>query len=572
METVAGNVRNRMKYIWRFGKRYVLFFIIAEICILVSYAVSVMLPMNLTRLTDRVLYGGDFELLGSVIRDYCLLFCISTIFNFIYAFVWQYLNNHYVLDVKKEMYKKVVYAKSSFLSGSNSGDLMTRIDHDSEQFIHVVQRNLFHFINSAIMCAGIIVVVAKINTVIALLLLIASVLPILITRLCGRIIEKYARESRRISGEWNGKMYEVLKGFRDIKILNALSWANNNVIRPLKQLLHLGNQTRRVEFVVGKGIDLVNLLSNLVIYAFSVYLIIQGNFTVGVFLALIQYVSLLHRKFNWMLRIWLDWYNRKVSIDRVTDILELEPETSGTNSINEIKAVEFRDVDFEYELGCPVLTGFNLKINSGERIGIVGHSGNGKTTITSLLLGFYQVNNGTILINDISLENIDQKQLRKMIGVVSQDVMIFEDTIRYNLNLGDDYSDDEIYIALDAVKLVDVVNSLPNGIDTVISTTTHNLSGGQKQRLMIARTLLRKPSFIILDEATSSLDVETEKIIIQMLSEKMMNATVIVISHRFETIRHCQRIVVLNDHTVEAIGTHESLMEDSATYKALYGG
>ena len=571
METVAGNVQNRMKYIWRFGKRYVLFFIIAEICILVSYAVSVMLPMNLTRLTDRVLYGGDFELLGSVIRDYCLLFCISTIFNFIYAFVWQYLNNHYVLDVKKEMYKKAVYAKSSFLSGSNSGDIMTRINHDSEQFIHVVQRNLFHFINSAIMCAGIIVVVAKINTVIALLLLIASVLPISITRLCGRIIEKYARESRRISGEWNGKMYEVLKGFRDIKILNALSWADNNVIRPLKQLIHLGNQTRRVEFVVGKGIDLVNLLSNLVIYSFSVYLIIQGNLTVGVFLALIQYVFLLHRKFNWMLRIWLDWYNRKVSIDRVTDILELEPETSGTNSINEIKAVEFRDVDFEYELGCPVLKGFNLKINSGERIGIVGHSGNGKTTITSLLLGFYQVNNGTILINDISLENIDQKQLRKMIGVVSQDVMIFEDTIRYNLNLGNDYSGDEIYSALDAVKLLDVINALPNGIDTVISSTTHNLSGGQKQRLMIARMLLRKPSFIILDEATSSLDVETEKFIIQMLNEKMMDATVIVISHRYETIRNCQRIVVLNDHTVEAIGVHESLIEDSATYKALYG-
>ena len=146
---MEGRFQNRLKYIWRFGKKYVLFFIIAEVCILVSYAVSVLLPMNLTRLTDRVLYGGEFELLGSVIRDYCLLFCISTIFNFIYAFVWQYLNNHYVLDVKKEMYKKIVYAKSSFLSGSNSGDLMTRIDHDSEQFIHVVQRNLFHFINSA---------------------------------------------------------------------------------------------------------------------------------------------------------------------------------------------------------------------------------------------------------------------------------------------------------------------------------------------------------------------------------------------------------------------------------------
>lgn len=568
---MVGNSQNRLKYIWRFGRKYIPFFIVAEICILVSYAASVLLPMNLTRLTDRVLYGREFELLESVIRDYCLLFCISTIFNFVYAYVWQYLNNHYVLDVKKEMYKKVVYAKPSFLSGSNSGDLMTRIDHDSEHFIHVVQRNLFHFINSAIMCIGIIVVVAKINTVIAVLLLTASVLPILITRLCGRIIAKYARESRRISGEWNGRMYEVLKGLREIKILNALSWADNNVIKPLNQLLHLGNQTRRVEFVVGKGIDLVNLLSNLAIYAFSVYLIIQGDLTVGVFLALIQYVSLLHRKFNWMLRIWLDWYNRKVSIDRVTDILELELETRGTNSIHEINKVEFRDVDFEYEVGSPVLKGFNLKIKSGEKIGIVGYSGNGKTTVTSLLLGFYQVNNGVILINDVPLENIDQMQLRKMIGVVSQDVMIFEDTIRYNLNLGNDYSDEEIYTALEAVKLLDVVNMLPNRIDTVISSASHNLSGGQKQRLMIARMLLRKPAFITLDEATSSLDVETEKIIIQMLNEKMMDATVIVISHRFETIRNCQRIVVLNDHTVEAIGAHESLMEDSATYKALYG-
>ena len=566
-----GQTYNRLKYIWRFGKKYVLFFIVAEICILVSYAVSVLLPMNLTRLTDRVLYGGEYELLGTVIRDYCLLFSIATFFNFAYAFVWQYLNNHYVLDVKKEMYKKVVYAPSSFLSRMNSGDVMTRIDHDSEQFIHVVQRNLFHFINSAIMCAGIIWVVARINGIIAVLLLIAAILPIVITKLCGKVIEKYTKESRQISGEWNGRIYEILKGFREIKLLNAFSWADEKVIKPLKQLLRLENQSRNVGFAFGKGIDFINLLSNFLIYGFSVHLIIKGKLTVGLFLALIQYVSLLHRKFNWMMRIWLDWYNRKVSIDRVVDILELEPETCGTNVVQEIRTVEFRDVDFEYEEGCPVLINFNLRITAGKRIGIVGHSGNGKTTITSLLLGFYQVNKGVILINDIPIADIDQIQLRKKIGIVSQDVIIFEDTIRYNLNLGNDYSDDEIYDALKSVELLDAVNALPNRIDTVISSVSHNLSGGQKQRLMIARMLLRKPSFIILDEATSSLDVETEKVITQMLNEKMLNATLIVISHRFETIRNCQEVVVINNHTVEAIDTPEALIENSPTYRALYG-
>ena len=566
-----GQTYNRLKYIWRFGKKYVLFFIVAEICILVSYAVSVLLPMNLTRLTDRVLYGGEYELLGTVIRDYCLLFSIATLFNFAYAFVWQYLNNHYVLDVKKETYKKVVNAPSSFLSRMNSGDVMTRIDHDSEQFIHVVQRNLFHFINSAIMCAGIIWVVARINGIIAVLLLIAAILPIVITKLCGKVIEKYTKESRQISGEWNGRIYEILKGFREIKLLNAFSWADEKVIKPLKQLLRLENQSRNVGFAFGKGIDFINLLSNFLIYGFSVHLIIKGKLTVGLFLALIQYVSLLHRKFNWMMRIWLDWYNRKVSIDRVVDILELEPEACGTNVVQEIRTVEFRDADFEYEEGCPVLINFNLRITAGKRIGIVGHSGNGKTTITSLLLGFYQVNKGMILINDIPIADIDQIQLRKKIGIVSQDVIIFEDTIRYNLNLGNDYSDDEIYDALKSVELLDAVNALPNRIDTVISSVSHNLSGGQKQRLMIARMLLRKPSFIILDEATSSLDVETEKVITQMLNEKMLNATLIVISHRFETIRNCQEVVVINNHTVEAIDTPEALIENSPTYRALYG-
>ena len=566
-----GQTHNRLKYIWRFGKKYVLFFIVAEICILVSYAVSVLLPMNMTRLTDRVLYGGEDELLGTVIRDYCLLFSIATLFNFAYAFVWQYLNNHYVLDVKKEMYKKVVYAPSSFLSRMNSGDVMTRIDHDSEQFIHVVQRNLFHFINSAIMCAGIIWVVVRINGIIAVLLLIAAILPIVITKLCGKVIEKYTKESRQISGEWNGRIYEILKGFREIKLLNAFSWADEKVIKPLKQLLRLENQSRNVGFAFGKGIDFINLLSNFLIYGFSVHLIIKGKLTVGLFLALIQYVSLLHRKFNWMMRIWLDWYNRKVSIDRVVDILELEPGACGTNVVQEIRTVEFRDVDFEYEEGCPVLINFNLRITAGKRIGIVGHSGNGKTTITSLLLGFYQVNKGVILINDIPIADIDQIQLRKKIGVVSQDVIIFEDTIRYNLNLGNDYSDDEIYDALKSVELLDAVNALPNRIDTVISSVSHNLSGGQKQRLMIARMLLRKPSFIILDEATSSLDVETEKVITQMLNEKMLNATLIVISHRFETIRNCQEVVVINNHTVEAIDNPEALIENSPTYRALYG-
>lgn len=317
---------HRVKSIWYFGKKYVPMFLIAEICILISYAISILLPVNLTKLTDEVLYGGRYSLLPAIIRNYVFMFLTATVFNFIYAYVWQYLSNHYVLDVKNRLFEKIMFAKASFLSGMNSGDLMTRIDGDSEQFIHVVQRNLFHFINSAVMCMGIVILVARINIAISVLLIVSAALPIVLTRVCGRFSEKYSMESRRISGNMDGKLYEILKGFREIKIFNAEKWATRNIFSSLNRLIELGNKIRRIDFLVDKFINFINLISTISIYVFSVYLVMKGTFTVGVFLAVIEYVALLHKKFNWMLRIYLDWFNRKVSIDRVNEILMLESE------------------------------------------------------------------------------------------------------------------------------------------------------------------------------------------------------------------------------------------------------
>ena len=562
---------HRVKSIWYFGKKYVPMFLIAEICILISYAISILLPVNLTKLTDEVLYGGRYSLLPAIIRNYVFMFLTATVFNFIYAYVWQYLSNHYVLDVKNRLFEKIMFAKASFLSGMNSGDLMTRIDGDSEQFIHVVQRNLFHFINSAVMCMGIVILVARINIAISVLLIVSAALPIVLTRVCGRFSEKYSMESRRISGNMDGKLYEILKGFREIKIFNAEKWATRNIFSSLNRLIELGNKIRRIDFLVDKFINFINLISTISIYVFSVYMVMKGTFTVGVFLAVIEYVALLHKKFNWMLRIYLDWFNRKVSIDRVNEILMLESEKAEGEQIRNIDTIEFKDVGFAYEQSKPVLSEVNFRINRNEKVAIVGNSGNGKTTTISLLLGFYETNKGTVLINGIPLSKINTSSLRKKMGVVSQDIMIFEDTVRYNLNLGAEFTDDEIIQALKTVNLFDTINALPEGIDTVIRPSTHNLSGGQKQRLMIARLLLRQPDFIIMDEATSALDIETEKAISKYINSITNNITLLIISHRLETIRNCDKILVLNDHKIEASGTHIELLNSSPIYAAMFG-
>ena len=568
---MISNNRQRFSSIWNFAKKYIPIFAVAEICILVSYTVSVLLPLNLIRLTDVVLYGNEFTLLPVIIRNYILMFITATVFNFIYAFVWQYLNNHYVLDVKNKLFEKIIFAKATFLSGMNSGDMMARIDRDAEQFIYVVQRNLFHFSNSIIMCAGTVVLVARLNFTISIMLIVAAVLPIIITRLCGRFTEKYSRESREISGQMVGKLYEIIKGLREIKLFQAEGFAFNKIFMPLKRVMILGNKIRFVDFGVNKLIYLVNLSTSIIIYGYSSFLVAKGELSIGVFLAIIQYIALLHKKLNWIMRIYLDWFNRKISIDRVNEVLNLDGETQQGENITSIDSIEFKDVDFAYNDENIVLKGFNLKINKGEKVGIVGGSGNGKTTAISLLLGLYEANNGSILINDIPLSKINPTAIRKNIGVVSQDVMIFEDTVRYNLNLGNDYSDGQIYEALNAVNLTEVIAKLPNGIDTVIGSVSHNLSGGQKQRLMIARLLLKKPNFMILDEATSALDVETEKSITEYLSGISDCTTMLIISHRLEAIKNCNKIMVLDKQSIVGVGTHDELLRSSPIYFQLFG-
>lgn len=569
---VNANQKNRLKTVWRFGKRYLPLFTVAEICILASYAISVILPLNLKRLTDQVLYGEEYDLLPEVIKSYLVLFVIAALFNMLYAFVWQYLNNHYIVDIKNEVFQKTVFAKASFLSNMNSGDIMSRIDGDSEQFIHVIQRNLFHFVNSMLLCISIIWMIARINLWIAVMLTIAAILPIVLTKFCGKFTEKYSKEAREISGSFTGRLFELLKGFRELRLAAANRWMNAQVLTPLKILIALGNRIRRIDFFVNKGIHLINFSASTVIYGFSVCLIIKGELTVGLFLAVIEYIALLHKKINWMFRIYLDWFARKVSIDRVNEVLNQDGEAKDGVEISEINNVRFENVSFAYDENNQVFEQVSFKISKGERVGFVGTSGAGKTTLISLILGFYRPVSGEIFINDIPIKKINLASLRKLIGVVSQDILLFDESVRYNLNLGNTYSEEEIWNALEAVELKGLVQGLPQGLDTKISAASHNLSGGQKQRLMIARILLKKASFIILDEATSALDIETEEKIINRLTTLYHDTTLVVISHRLAAIQDCDHLFVLHEHGIAAEGRHADLLRSSQIYKAMFGG
>ena len=337
-------------------------------------------------------------------------------------------------------------------------------------------------------------------------------------------------------------------------------------------MIYLGNDVRKIDFIVNKGTFFINIVTSLVVYGFSAYLIFNGKLTVGLFMAIVQYVALLHKKFNWLLRIYLDWHTRKISIDRVSEILDSESENENGQSLSEnINCIEFRNVSFGYNKNI-VLNNISFSIHQGEHVAIVGTSGVGKTTITGLLLKFFVPQSGVIYVNGQNLQNFKYSDIRQNIGIVQQDILLFDETIRYNLLLGNkSCSDEELMEICKNVGLSDLITRLPHGLDTKIGINANDLSGGQKQRLMIARILIKKAATVIFDEATSALDVDTEGIVIDEFAKISKDTTMIVISHRLATIKSCDKIIVIHEGNFDHIGTHDELLKASKAYSDMFG-
>lgn len=543
----------RIKLIWKFAKPYLLLFLIAEICILGMYAISIVLPLNLTALTDKVIYLRQYQLLPHVILNYIILFAISVLLNTIYAFIWQKLNNCYVLRIKNALYKKVLYAKARYLNGMNSGDIMSRIDTDAEQFIHAIQKNVFHFLNSVFLCVAIVVMIGKINLAIAAMLFGAALLPVILTRILGKRTGKYAKEMRENAGANTGLIFEFLKGMHEIRFLNARKWATEKVLAWVRTQNRLGNSIRKIDLIADKSIEFINLLTLTAIYAYSISLVYAGNLSIGFCLAILQYVALLHKKMNWALRIGLDWNNRKVSIDRVAEVLAYEsedPEPAEAVMKNDrFSSLEFRNVSFSYGSEA-VLKNVSFTIRQGEKAALVGVSGAGKTTIMGLILKLYRPQSGEILLNGRNIEELDCHAVRSRVSVVQQEITLFDQSVRYNLTLGNNrYTEKEIKEACRRAGLNDVIGRLPAGLETNLGGNI-KLSAGQKQRVMIARALLKKSDFFLFDEATSALDVQTERDIVQQFAFTP-GITSIVISHRPSTLQNCNKTIVLRDGRVE---------------------
>ncbi len=530
-----------IKYIFMYSKKYWLLFLISEICILITYTVALLLPINLRILTDDVLTLGKMDLFQDVLVNYIILFSIATGANLLYAYVWQTLSNNYIVDIKNKMFDKIINSKLSMYSDLNSGDVITRIDNDSEQFLNVIQKNIFHFINSIILCILILIIIANINIFVSLLLLITTIIPVIIAVFLKKRTYIYSLEQKKETSKLVGFIFEFVKSFRELKVNISKKWSSKFLFIPLKKYLTLVNKIKYIDFLTDKTTYFFNLLTTIFVYSFSTYLILNNMITIGVFLLLIQYIVLLHKKFNFIVRIFLDFSNKKSSIERVVEILELQEEENTSINIKEINKIEFKNVVFKYE-DKVVLDNISFVINKGEKIAIVGDSGAGKSTIVYLLLNFYSPYSGYIYINDIDINKVNKESLRNAYGVVSQDNFIFNDSIKNNVTMLAEKDDLVVKSALQEANIFK--NNCDINVNRKIDVSKQ-LSSGEVQRIKISRLFLKKNQSVVLDECTASLDEKTEKQILDKIYKKYEQNIIISITHKKNCIKYCDIVFLV---------------------------
>lgn len=518
-------------------------------------------------------HGAQFSLILAIILV-IITFLLKNVFNYLASYHIMHLRNGVLRDLRKDMYSKIIVLPLSYFSEKRKGDVMARMLGD----VGEVQNSFFSILELVVREPLTIVfaIVAMMNISIKLTLFVFLFIPIsgfIISRI-GKNLKAKSTKAQQESGYFISTLEESLGGLKVVKSYNAEGLFSKKFNDSINKLLKLSNS-------IGNKNNLASPLSEFMgIVTIAVLLWYGGNLVLvdktlegSLFLV---YMLLAYNILTPAKAISKASYSVKnglAAAERVFEVLEVE--NAITDKIDAVEKKDFEEkitienINFRYEEEN-VLKNFYLEVKKGQTVALVGQSGSGKSTIANLLTRFYDVQEGNIRIDNIPIKDMKLESLRGLMGLVTQDSILFNDTIKNNILLGKpDANDEEIIEALKIANAYEFVKDLPKGIETNIGDSGNKLSGGQKQRLSIARAVLKNPPIMILDEATSALDTESERLVQVALENMMLNRTSVVIAHRLSTIQKADKIVVMQKGQIVEQGTHEELLAKEGTYRKL---
>lgn len=563
-----------IKFLSKYIKRHKRNFIMFYFGWFFDMLLGIVMPILFGIMIDEIVYHQN---LSSFLRI-SVVFVVMSIYScFLYYFIYaqhQYLMSMYVYDIQRDVFRHMQKCSAEYLSDAKSGDIITTIEDYSRECMHFVIRNVIHITNGVINIILLTEYVFIISPWIGLLILVAAPVSVIVSAVFGEKIRGYSGKQREYYGGYISYVYEVFTAIRDIRLLGATKKVNHDIVGRQRELFDVSIKSGISSITSKNIINGTNLIIQLAIFSLTAWLVNGGNMTIGLLTVVMTYFAGLTSRVSQISNSYLDAQNRIGYIQRIYDFLHAPTEDRwpGKNELTVTRGgIKIDGVTFSYVKSDEVLHGFSLSIKPGERIALCGKSGCGKTTFGYMLLGFYAASTGEIWIDGQQISDCRLKSIRKSIGVVSQDVLLFDGSIRDNLLLGrPGATDDEIVSALCLAGIWGHISSLPEGINTVIGANGVGLSGGQKQRVAIARIYLRDPKIIIFDEATSALDDETEQQIHEAWETVLTGRTSIIIAHRLSSVMLCDRAAIMENGKVAELGNPREMEHSSTRFRELF--
>ena len=565
--------------ILNYTKPYTAYLILSFISAIISVAMSLYAPVLVGEGIDYIIGPDnvDFGSILPIVIKLCCVVILSAFFSWLMTVCTNKISYHTVNDFRREVYAKINTLPLKYIDGSSRGDIISRVTVDIEQISDGMLQGFSQFFTGIVTIAGTIIFMLSINVKIALIVILITPLSLFVAAFITKISHDKFRERSAVQGELSGCIEELIGSQKVVKAFAYEDRAQEKFEEINSRLYDCGVKAQFYSALTNPCTRFVNGLVYAATGVFGAISVLTGGagvMSVGQIATFLSYANQYTKPFNEITGVITELQSAFASARRVFDILDEEPESSDANGVeveNCNGSIEIKNVSFSYKPEVPLIQGLDLSVKPGQRIAIVGPTGCGKTTFINLLMRFYDVTNGEILIDGRDIRDMKRKNLRSLYGMVLQDTWIFTGTVRENIAYGKpDATDEEIVRAAKTAHAHSFIKRLENGYDTMLTDDGGSLSQGQKQLLSIARIMLTDPTMLILDEATSSIDTMTEQRIQKAFAALMKGRTSFIIAHRLSTIKDADRILVMRDGNIIEQGRHEELLEKKGFYAKLY--
>lgn len=568
------NQKATMKRIWGYLKTQKLSMIVVIVFVILSSILSLLGPLLIGVIIDQYIMKFDPSGTIRMLIILSVIYIASALFSWLQTVVMISASLKSIRNLRQDLFVKIQSLPLSFFDKRQQGDLMSRVTNDIDNLNMALSQSVIQIVSSLLTIGGTAIALLYLNWVLALVTLIIIPLIVLSTKQIVKRSSVNYKARQRDLGQLNGYIEETISNSEVVTLFGK----EQQTVEQFKEANErLRGSAMRAEIISGILPPMNNFINNIgiaLIIGVGAVMAVAGFVSIGVIASFVTYTRQFFRPINQLSNLMNTFQSAIAGSERVFEILdEKEEEADRPSSMTKERFhgdVEFRNVYFRYEPDTPVLRGISFKAKAGETIAIVGPTGSGKTTIIQLLTRFYDVTSGEVLIDGENIQSYALSNVRKNIGVVLQDTYLFSGTVGENIRFGKLHAtDDEVEHAAKVAYAHSFIKYLPDKYDTMLTSGGANLSQGQRQLIAIARAILEDPDILILDEATSSVDMMTELSIQKGLNNLMKNRTSFVIAHRLKTIENADQILVLKDGAILEQGDHHSLMEKRGFYEKL---